>query len=506
MLLTMGGRIADQRRGRELDKVGGMPEADEENHEKTMTDSQVNSLEIAKDMIAIDAVSLTADDIAQLERLILDYAAVAMCGSVQPWGRKLRDWARDQNTTGSARLIGSGAQVNAATAALANGTAAHGYELDDTHEASNSHPGAVVISAALAVAAETGSNGHDTLAAIAAGYEAMTRIGRASTSPEVTERGFHATCLFGPFGAATAAAKLKGLDADELTRAWGLALSMAGGAQQFAHEPQGTMIKRMHAGLPAMHGVLAADLSALGVTAPAKPLEGPLGFYHLYSKNVQPRHLHRAAGAPLQIHAVSFKPYACCRKFHAMIDALEIATDGFTLDLDRITKIDAFSPGNAIKKHAIRRPNSVMAAQYSMPYIVAASLAKGPQDYGAFEAEFHNDPQILSLIDKTEAHHDKALDAHLPEKMGGGVALHLNGGSVREAEVIEALGSPGNPLTFDGVLEKARAVTALTGPSIDVDAIAETVKRLPDMNDVDELTRLLAVPGYDAGNEAAAAE
>ncbi len=471
-----------------------------------MPNSQINSLELAAEMVAIDAVSLTADDIAQLERLILDFAAVAMCGSVQPWGRKLRDWARDQNTTGAARLIGAGARVNAATAALANVTAAHGYELDDTHEASNSHPGAVVISTALAIAAETGAHGRDLLAAIAAGYEAMTRIGRASTSPDVTERGFHATCLFDPFGAAAAAAKLKGLDADGLTRAWGLALSMAGGAQQFAHEPHGTMVKRLHAGLPALHGVLAADLAALGMTVPAQPLEGPLGFYHLYSRNVQPQHLHRAPDAPLQIHAVSFKPYSCCRKFHATIDALEIATDGFTLDPKRIEKIDAFSPGNAIKKHAIRRPDSVMAAQYSMPYIVAATLSKGPRNYGAFEAEFHKDPEILSLIDKTEAHHDTALDAHLPENMGGGVALHLDDGSIRKAAVIEALGSPGNPLSFEGIVEKARAVTAMIGPSIDVDAIANAVRRLPEMENVDELTRLLAVPGYDATNEAAAAE
>lgn len=471
-----------------------------------MSDGQVNSLELAEDMIAIDAASLTSEDVAQLERLILDYAAVAMCGSVQPWGRKLRTWARDQQTTGKARLIGSGDLVNAATAALTNGTSAHGYELDDTHESSNSHPGAVVISAALAVAAETGAQGRDLLAAIAAGYEAMARIGRASTSPEVTERGFHATCLFGPFGAATAAGKLRGLDAAGLTRAWGLALSMAGGAQQFAHEPQGTMVKRMHAGLPAMHGVLAADLAALGVTAPAQPLEGPLGFYHLYAKHVRPEHLRRAPGAPLQIHAVSFKPYSCCRKFHAMIDALEIATDGFAVDPSKIVKIDAFSPGNAIKKHAIRRPDSVMAAQYSMPYIVAATLSKGPQEYGAFEAEYHEDPQILALIDKTEAHHDTALDAHLPENMGGGAALHLDDGSVRKAEVIEALGSPGNPLSFDGIVAKARAVTALIGPSIDIDAIAEAIKRLPETGDADGLAALLTIPGYDAAQDAAAAE
>jgi 2-methylcitrate dehydratase PrpD len=462
-----------------------------------VSDSHPSSLELAAEMIAIDGEALATRDIAQLERLILDFSAVALCGSVQPWGRKLRNWAQDQNTAGGARLIGSGELVNAATAALANGTSAHGYELDDTHEASNSHPGAVVISAALAAAASTGAKGRDVLAAIAAGYEAMARIGKASTSPEVTERGFHATCLFGPFGAATAAAKLKGLDTEGLTRAWGLALSMAGGSQQFAHEPQGTMVKRMHAGIPAMHGVLAADLAGLGVTAPVQPLEGPLAFYHLYSKHPRPEFLGRAPGAPLQIHEVSFKPYSCCRKFHSLIDCLEIATDGFTLDIDKIDKIDAYSPGNAIKKHAIRRPDSVMAAQYSMPYIVAATLARGPRNYGAFETKYHRDPAIIGLIDKTEAHHDPKLDTHLPDNMASGVVLHLADGSERKAEIIEALGSPGNQLSYDGVLEKARGLAAMIDPAIDMDAIAAAVRRLPEMADIDELSHLLAVPSYD---------
>jgi 2-methylcitrate dehydratase PrpD len=103
-----GGTITDRLGGRELDKGGGNSDAAYEIQEDIMTDSQVNSLALAEDMIAIDAESLTPEDLGQLERLVLDYAAVSMCGSVQPWGRKLRDWARDQKTSGPARLIGSG--------------------------------------------------------------------------------------------------------------------------------------------------------------------------------------------------------------------------------------------------------------------------------------------------------------------------------------------------------------------------------------------------------------
>ena len=462
-----------------------------------MTGGIPTSLDLANEMAILRPDTLSEIDTDQLKRLVLDYAAVTLCGSVQPWGRKLTAWARDQKANGPARLIGAGDPTSAVNAALVNGTAAHGYELDDTHEASNSHPGAVVITAALAVAAETGADGMKALAAIAAGYESMARIGRASRSTKVTERGFHATCLFGPFGAATAAGKLYGLDAEGIARAWGLALSMAGGSSQFAHEPQGTMVKRMHAGLPAMHGVLAAQLSRLGVTAPIQPLEGPLGFYHLFSEDPDLDRLARRPGAPLQIHDISFKPYSCCRKFHSLIDCLEIATDGFAIAPERIRKIDVYSPGNAIKKHAIRRPDSVMAAQYSMPYIVAATLAYGPKRYDAYETAHHRDPRIIGLIDRTEAHHDPKLDAHLPDRMANGVVLHLDDGSERTAEVIDALGSPDRSLSFEGVLEKARPLLAMTDPALDANALASAVESLPTAASVTPLTELLVAPGYD---------
>tara|TARA_Y100001934_G_scaffold11145_1_gene14217 strand:+ start:755 stop:2167 length:1413 start_codon:yes stop_codon:yes gene_type:complete len=469
-----------------------------------MSDKHPSSLELASEMIDFDFNGLNDSDVAQLQRLILDYAAVTLCGSIQPWGRKMRAWSQDQNASGPARLIGSGDLTNAATAALANGTAAHGYELDDTHEASSSHPGAVVISAALAVAAESGSSGRDILAAIAAGYEAMTRIGRAAVSQEVTERGFHATCLFGPFGAAAAAAKLMGLDAEGLARSWGLALSMVSGSSQFAHEPQGTMVKRMHAGIPSMHGVLAAQLGKLEMTAPQNSLEGPLAFYHLYSENPKLELLARKTGAPLEIHNISFKPYSCCRKFHSMIDCLEIATAHFTHDPADITKVDVFSPANAIKKHAIRRPNSVMAAQYSMPYITAATLAYGPKKYSAFESGYHNDPTIISLIDKTEAHHDPKLDDYLPDRMANRVTVTFADGRQESAEVIEALGSPERPLSFDGVSEKAEPLIDMVDPSMDLGAIADAVRRLPDTSNIDDLMRTLVSGNYDSTTTLAA--
>jgi len=463
-----------------------------------MTETDITSVALAEDLAALTPDQLSADDVEQLQRLILDHVAVTLCGSVQPWGRKLTRWAERFGGGGDAVLIGSGRNAGAATAGLVNGTSAHGYELDDTHEPSRSHPGAVVITAALAVGAERGASGRDVMAAIVAGYEIMTRLGMAAGALAITQVGFHATALFGPFGAATAAARLMGLDAAALAQAWGIALSMTGGSCQFAFEPEGTMVKRMHAGLPAQNGIMAAQLAGLGVDAPMRAIEGEQGFFHLYGQKPDPSLLMRGTGEPFQIHAMSFKPYSCCRKFHSLIDALQETTDGFTTDTDAIDRISVFSPTGSVEKHQMKRPHSVMAAQYSMPYIVGATLAYGAQRYDAYGPAFHDDTRILDIVDRIDATLDTGLDRFVPDAMPNRVVLHMKDGSERQAQVVESLGSPERPLSLAGVEDKAKALLAMTGGSVDLERIVGSVRGFDRIADITDFVRLLAIPGYDA--------
>lgn len=463
-----------------------------------MTGNTKSSVALAEDLVALKPGQLSTDDIEQLQRLILDHAAVTLCGSVQPWGRKLTQWAGEFGGQGSSVLIGSGAAAAAATAGLVNGTSAHGYELDDTHEPSRSHPGAVVITAALAVGAERRASGRDVMAAIVAGYEVMTRLGMASGALEVTQVGFHATALFGPFGAAAAAARLMGLDAHTLAQAWGIALSMTGGSSQFAFEPKGTMVKRMHGGIPAQNGIIAAQLASLGVDGPVRAFEGEQGFFHLYGQKVDPSLLCRGKDDPFQIHNMSFKPYSCCRKFHSLIDGLGDVTDGFSADPASIDRIVVYSPTGSIEKHQMKRPNSVMAAQYSMPYIVGATLAYGAQRYDAYGPSFHDDTRILDIVDRVDAELDTGLDRYVPGAMPNRVVVHMKDGSERQATVIESLGSPERPLSLEGVAEKAEALLGMAGGSVDLNRIIDAVRSFADIADVGDFTRCLVIPGYGA--------
>jgi 2-methylcitrate dehydratase PrpD len=464
-----------------------------------MSDHSGVSLKLAEEVVAFQADGLSRADFDQLDRLLLDYAAVTLCGSVQPWGRTLTNWAAEHGAGGKVLLVGSGARAGANAAAMVNGTSAHGYELDDTHDKSMSHPGAVVITAALAAGTEAGATGRELLGAIVSGYEVMARVGMAANSLGVINRGFHPTATFGVFGAAAAAGKLYGLDAMGVAQAWGIALSMSSGACQFAFEPKGTMVKRMHAGIPAHNGVIAAQLARLGLAAPVEAFEGGYGFFKLFGVDADPGLLLKAKDAPLEIHDISLKPYSCCRKFHSLIDALEQATDGFSIDLGEIDAITVRAPKTAIGSHMMRRPDSVMAAQYSMPYIVGATLAYGPRRYDAYGTAHHTDPRILSIVDRIKAKSDAELDRLAPAKMATGVAISLRSGESREATVLDSFGTPVRPMSTQEVQAKGRA---LVGPlDVDYERIIESVGALAGAGDITAFADGLVVPGFDQKGE-----
>ena len=433
------------------------------------------TLAFAQDMVKIGRAPLAARDQEQVRRLLLDLLGVSLCGSQLPWTTALATWAKPFDGSGRAAVVGTKLKVSPFIAALVNGTAGHGYELDDTHDASMSHPGAVVIPAALAVAAEQGSDQATLLQAIAAGYETMARVGMAANASALIAHGHHPTVMFGAFGAATATGLLLGLDAPKIALAWGHALSLTGGSMQFSDEPAGTMVKRLHAGYGAQHGVLAAQMAAAGVSAPTRALDGKYGFLKLYGRDPRPQLLQRQAGEALQIHNISMKPYSCCRLFHSLIDAIEEATDGYKVPIGGAKRVMVRGPGVVFDQHMMRRPTSVMAAQYSLPYVVGATLAYGPTRYDSYGEAFHQDPRILALADVVEGEADAEIEKHYPAHFGTSVEITLADGSKRFAQVMDSRGTPARPMSNADISAKAAGLATAVVPGFDAKAAERAI-------------------------------
>lgn len=435
---------------------------------------------------------LSGADVTQLKGLILDHLGVACAGATMPWGIALADWARTYAGAGVCVVMGCDMKTPAPIAGMVNASAAHGLELDDTHDESITHPGAVVIATALAVGTERKSSGKELIAAIIAGYDVMARVGMATGAADILDRGFHPTALFGGFGAAAAAAKLYRLGAATLAEAWGLMLSMAGGSMQFSQDPRGTTVKRLHGGYGAHHGIIAAQLAALGIAGPAQAFDGVYGLCRNFGVDPDISRLDRAPDDPFEIHRISLKPYPCCRLFHSTIDALRVVSDDFRLAADDIAGITVGGPAVLATQHMMKRPTSMMAAQYSLPYTLGAALSDGPTAHEAFAPERLNDRAILAIGDRVEAVPDEAMERAFPEHFGSWVELRLKSGATRRKDVLDSYGTPANPMPPDSIAEKFRGLVAAASPALDAGRAEALVSSLDALDDVSMLAHHFA--------------
>lgn len=412
------------------------------------------SLHLANEVLGISSEGVTEKDREQLKRLVLDHLACTYRGAHLRLGQSLRRGALPYRRAGRAPIIGDTVRTSAPVAALVNATAAHGLELDDTHDESVSHPGASIIATAFTVATQYRISGAALFPAILAGYEVVGRLGAATNAARIIENGFHPTSLFTGFGAAATAAHLIGLRPEQLASAWGLLLSMAGGSMQFSQEAVGTDVKRLHGGYAALHGVFAAELAAGGVGGPLEALDGRYGLCAIFGENQDLSRLTTPHPDGPEIHRISFKPYPCCRLFHSTLDALALASDRFSTPPEDIAEIHVGGPEILVSQHMLRRPQSMMAAQYSLPFTLATAFFSGPGSVDGFTDDAMADPRILSLADTVSGELNTKMNDAFPEHFGSTVRLTHRDGSSREHEVLDSLGTPSNPMSRDALIRK----------------------------------------------------
>jgi len=192
-------------------------------------------------------------------RAILDCLGVMLAGSLDEPARIVQSVAEAEGGSPLCTVVGTGRRTGAVWAALANGTAAHALDFDDTNFAMLGHPSAPVLAAALAAGELALADGRAVTHAFLLGFEVETTLAEV-INPAHYEHGWHATCTLGTMGAAAAASRLLGLDADQTRTALAVAASQASGLK----ENFGTMTKPFHAGHAARSGVLAALLARQG--------------------------------------------------------------------------------------------------------------------------------------------------------------------------------------------------------------------------------------------------
>ena len=335
---------------------------------------------------------------------------------------------------GPATVMGDSRLYAPPIAALLNGALGHSLDFDDTHAASSLHPSAPVVPAALAAGELVGASGMDVLAGIVAGYEVCCRLGLALDPTAHYARGFHPTATAGTFGAAAAAAKVLGLDTDQIASAFGVAGSQAAGSLQFL--ANGAWNKRWQVGAAAMNGLTAAVLAAEGFLGADAAIEGRHGLLVGYTDGARPELVVQGLGRQWETLNVAVKPYPCCRYAHAALDCLIAlrAEHGFAADDVRIVEIGLHRNGLVLvgePEAAKRRPRNVVEGQFSMPFTAAVALDQG--SFGWDDYRRLGEPVIDALADRVTVRQDHAVEAASPHPFGARVRIETSKGMFERA-------------------------------------------------------------------------
>jgi len=448
---------------------------------------------LAQDLAAF-ALDVRWDDVPDDVRVIarghlLDALGIALASSRSDFGQAVHAAACTLGQGSESTALGFGTLLPAATAALVNGTLAHGLDFDDTHVEAVYHASAPALAAALAAGEAAGADGRETLSAFVVGLEIGCRLAGAAPGA-FHDRGFHPTALCGTFAAAAVAARLAGDPATALVNALGLCGSQAAGVLELRE----SWLKRLHPGWAAHSGLVAATLGRHGFRGPATVFEGPHGFFaaHLGMVPEGLRSPAHALGRVWASRGIALKPYPCCHFIHAFVDAaLMLRESG--VSVDEIERIDCplakrLQPLVGEPRERRIRPPTIYDALFSVPYVVALALVKGRVDVGAFYDEPLDDPQVLTLAARTYCPDDPASD--YPTHFPGEVRIALRDGRTLVRREPVSRGTPERPLSPDDIEAKFLQNASRAIPEKAARRVAEMVWALEDLPDLGVLVQL----------------
>ncbi len=391
---------------------------------------------------------LSAEVRAHTKRCLVNAVAVAVHASTRAEATPLLDALAAEGGAARASVWGTGTRTSLHQAALANGWLCHLDDYDDTHFPTVIHPSAPTIPAAFAAAELAGVSGRDFLLAVALGIEVCCRIGLAG-HPAHYDAGWHITGTCGVFGAAAAAGRVLGLDAESMTHALGTAGTQASGLR----ETFGSMAKAMNAGHPAQVGAFAALLARNGFTGPDALLEGRRGFGAVMAPTSDWSRAVDGLGQRWEILNVGLKPYPCGVVAHPIIDAA-IALRDAGVPPHEVERIDALVHPLVLELVDRPDPKDGLEAKFSYQHGAAVGFVDG----AAFPEQYTDarvtDPTVASLRSKVEATVSQGLEQDATR-----LTLTTVDGRTFVKEVAHASGSPDNPMSDDRLDAKFAALT-----------------------------------------------
>jgi 2-methylcitrate dehydratase PrpD len=418
---------------------------------------------------------------------VLDTFAAMISGSQLAPGDAALKFARAQGGTGAATIVASSLTAGPIEAALANGVLAHADETDDSHGASQSHPGAPVIAAALAAAEEYRISGDRFLRAVTLGYDVGPRVTVAMGGVDFRNESHQSThAISGVFGAAAAAGSAAALSAQQMRWLLDYTAQQSSGIASWARDTDHILKGFVFGGMPARSGVTAATLVKLGWTGIDDVFSGDDNFFLAHAPKARPQALVDALGTRYEVTQTDIKKWTVGTPIQGPLDAMVNIRGKRPFDADDVKNVVVrLAPTVAAVVDNRELPD------ISLQHMIAVMLVDKTAPFKAVhDTARMKDPTILRHRAKVQLVKDESLAQFLPARVAI-VEVTLNDGTRLVDRVDAVRGTVRNPMTRQEVVDKARDLIAPVLGSGQTGKLVEAVLALDRLAATRDLRPLL---------------
>ena len=452
--------------------------------------------ELAEYIHGVTYESIPANVIQRAKEAVIDGIGVTLSGVNADCTRLIRQYIAGLGLSGKATVIGQDQTLPAEFAALANGVSAHALDYDDTQISTLpdrvygllTHPTTPVLSATIPVAEEVGASGKDTLTAFCTGVEVACKVAEA-IRPYHYQNGFHSTGTIGIFGAAAAAAKLRGMDTEMIAQALGIAASKSSGIRVAF----GTMTKPYHAGAAAQGGIVAAGLAGIGYRTAPEALDGPWGYFQVAGSGVDPEAIQGKLGNPYTFvdPGVSIKPYPCGSLSHPSMDAMLDLILEHDIKADDVSEVRIGTTSNVLAALRYPTPTDELEAKFSIPFCMGILLLERAGGIAQFTDEVVLRPDVQEMMARVKPYLHEDLEALGFQRIRSLIEVQLRDGTVLSTEASTSRGTPERPMSVEELAGKfGDCAQGLLADDVQAKVI-DMVYHLDEVDSVRDLTALL---------------
>lgn len=433
-------------------------------------------------------VSKFSDHTVDITKMCIeDFIGVAIAGSAKKESGIWKEYYSGKLTAPQASTFQPGfTKMTVEQAAALNAVFGHVMDMDDVHNASITHLAVITVPTAFALGQQLGKSGKEIIEAVAAGYEAGARIGEAINPSSY--KYWHTTGVVGAFAAGVTAAKLLGLDEEQMVNCLGSAGTQAAGLWEFL--ASGSMSKVLHTANANLCGLRSAELAKLGFTGAPTILEGDRAFVNALAPEPDLDSLTKGFGQGYRIEENSFKPYACCRHTHSANYCIEKILSAHALDPEEIVSITDDTYSTAVQTTNNPYPENPYAAKFSLQFCIAAAIVLKDLSDRTFTVENINNPAMRALMEKIKVKVNKELDDEFkqdPNQWSHRLTICLKNGETITEQVDYPIGDFKNPFDWEMADRKFRLLTEDMIGGEGVTRLLDKLHNLETIQDINEI-------------------